>query len=183
MKNSSVQKYISEKSRSVILDTCDFKMSEQNGKIGGNYASVQDVVSSLCATNQTKQAQETRKKEGKKKLFKCNQCQDIFPFQCRLKIHLITHKKKNLNKCDQCDFESPDKIYLVKHMVTHGFKCKECDYVPTRYANLRAHMMTHTGERPHKCNQCEYTSSTAYQLKQHLMTLKALQVQPVQVCI
>ena len=73
------------------------------------------------------------------------------------------------NKCNQCDFASPQAGDLRRHLKTHsGKKCNQCDFASSRVDDLRTHLKTHSGEKSNKCNQCDFAYSQAGDLRRHL---------------
>ena len=39
--------------------------------------------------------------------------------------------------------------------VTKSNKCNQCDFASPQAGNLRRHFKMHSGEKPNKCNQCD----------------------------
>ena len=63
--------------------------------------------------------------------------------ESQVRTLLKTHRGENLNKCNQCKYES------------------------SQAGHLRRHLKTHSGEKLNKCNQCDYSFSQASNLRRH----------------
>ena len=49
-----------------------------------------------------------------------------------------------------------------------SFPCGKCDYVATKFSNLKTHILSkHEGTR-YSCNQCKYTATDSSSLKKHI---------------
>ena len=82
-----------------------------------------------------------------------NKC-DRTPPQARK--HSKMHSGEELNKCNQCKYETSRAGDLRRHLKTHSGekqnKCNQCNYASSQAGHLRTHLKTHSGEKPNKCN-------------------------------
>ncbi|KAL9983018.1 hypothetical protein ACROYT_G005139, partial [Oculina patagonica] len=49
---------------------------------------------------------------------------------------------------------APLNNVMMSHTKKEVFKCIECDQDFSRASNLRVHKRTHTGEKPYQCSEC-----------------------------
>lgn len=92
--------------------------------------------------------------------FKCHLCPRKYLLENNLKIHIRSHTKIGLVKCDYCNQKFSHKKYKKKH----EFQCKknyECYLCKKKFPSFvilhGMHMRTHLGERPYSCAHCDKT--------------------------
>lgn len=92
--------------------------------------------------------------------FKCHLCPRKYMMKCNLQIHIRSHTKVGLVKCDFCK----KQFSHIKFKRKHEFQCKKvhecylCKKKFPSFAILRGmHMRTHLGQRPYACAHCDKT--------------------------
>ncbi|XP_037036082.1 zinc finger protein 431-like [Bradysia coprophila] len=77
------------------------------------------------------------------KTFPCDQCDKIFPYYARLRLHRFTHATELKFECDQCSKKFKQKKYLLQHKATHTnerrYACKFCNASFNFTSGRRAH--------------------------------------------
>lgn len=101
--------------------------------------------------------------------FGCKLCSRKFMIKTNLKIHMNTHTKDNLVKCDLCS-----KTFAhIKYKKKHEFNCKKiyecylCKKTFPSFVMLRGfHIRTHLGDKPYNCTHCtkSFASIRCYNL-------------------
>lgn len=92
--------------------------------------------------------------------FQCHLCPRKYLVEVNLKIHINSHTKIGLMKCDYCSKE----FSHIKYKKKHEFRCKQvfecclCKKVLPSFAILKGvHMREHLGTRPYSCKHCTKT--------------------------
>ena len=86
--------------------------------------------------------------------YTCRVCHERFDSKAQLKIHMSSHRDKNILMfaCTHCSYQCKTSSSLSTHMLTHTgekpFACTHCSYQCKTSSNLSTHMLTHTGEKP-----------------------------------
>ena len=112
----------------------------------------------------------------KKKHYRCDHCEKLFPNPSTLKAHSVVHTKERPFKCNQCDkdFKTPDKLrrhISTVHTNERPFQCSQCgEYFKTQEI-LKNHAVVHSKQRPFQCIQCEKSFKRFADLKEHEKTL------------
>ncbi|XP_029440810.1 zinc finger protein 184-like isoform X2 [Rhinatrema bivittatum] len=112
--------------------------------------------------------------KGRRRLYKCSECEKILTKQSSLITHLRTHTGERPYKCTECGKSFSEKSNYLKHHRTHTgerpYKCNECEKSFNQSSHLVRHQRTHTGERPYKCPECEKSFSDSSNLVTHQKT-------------
>ena len=103
----------------------------------------------------------------------CTHCDQRFPFESDLKLHLNTHRTVKSFHCEGkgCKKSYFSKGELTKHAETHKkirWNCELCDYLNTDKRNLKAHMRVHSNLKPYMCQSCLELFRYDTQLRRHL---------------
>lgn len=92
--------------------------------------------------------------------FKCHLCSRKYLLRNNLNIHIRSHTKSSLVKCDHCN----KKFSHIKYKKKHEFRCRkiyECYLCKKKFPSFAilygTHMRTHLGERPYSCAHCQHT--------------------------
>lgn len=101
--------------------------------------------------------------------FGCNLCPRKFMAKHNLKIHMNTHTKSNLVKCDFCSKKFSHIKYKKKHQIVckKGYECYLCkETFPSFKLLYGFHMRSHLGDKPYDCTHCTklFTSIRCYGL-------------------
>lgn len=77
------------------------------------------------------------------KTFPCDQCDKVFPYYTRLRLHRATHSTELKYECGQCLKKFKQRKYLLQHIRIHSnersYKCKFCDASFNFTSGRRAH--------------------------------------------
>uniref|UniRef100_A0A914GTU8 C2H2-type domain-containing protein n=1 Tax=Globodera rostochiensis TaxID=31243 RepID=A0A914GTU8_GLORO len=123
--------------------------------------------------NGSDEKQDTPRRSGKPKQYKCKQCQHISRSKKEQWAHARLHipKQKQLT-CALCDFVTEYKHHLEYHYRNHNgqkpFKCTICDYTCVNKSMLNSHMKSHTPVYQFRCQDCTYQTKYCHSLKMHL---------------
>lgn len=103
------------------------------------------------------------------KKHRCHICDRKFQLIGNLKIHMNSHTKVGLVKCQYCSKTSSHIKFLKKHefRCKKVFECYLCKEILPSFALLHeTHMRTHLGDRPYDCTHCtkSFTSIRCYNL-------------------
>ena len=94
---------------------------------------------------------------------KCHQCN--YTSLC-IKKHKNTHRIKETNKCNFCEYASSSAGLIRRHITK---KCNECNFVSSSLnesSSLKEHKKIHW-EKMHKCNECDFAAFKKFNLKGH----------------
>lgn len=97
-------------------------------------------------------------------------CEHTVYIPSEMEDHLFKlHKTRKM--CPICGIRVSDVSY---HKKTHlpderQLKCKECDKVFHKVANLMSHMIRHTGSKPFACKICPMSFRMSKSLHHHIM--------------
>ena len=121
-------------------------------------------------------------------------CQCNYTLLC-IKKHENTHRIKETNKCNFCEYASSSAGLIRRHITKkcneYNFvssslnessslkehkkihrekmhKCNECDFAAFKKFNLKGHKKRHIGIFPFKCTQCDYASITQTDIVIHM---------------
>ncbi|KAL3124903.1 hypothetical protein niasHT_001796 [Heterodera trifolii] len=126
-----------------------------------------------AAQNGSDEKQDTPRRSGKPKQYKCKTCQNISRSKKEQWAHARLHipKQKQLT-CELCDFVTEYKHHLEYHYRNHNgqkpFKCSICDYTCVNKSMLNSHMKSHTPVYQFRCQDCTYQTKYCHSLKMHL---------------
>lgn len=133
-----------------------------------------EIISSLEQTehfqlhdaNSTFESQQDRLHRNPK-TYKCEECQRIFKYPCRLSAHQKIHKKKRSFFCPRCHKGFPTlsdlRVHEVIHRQSKPFQCSTCGRSFSSQTKLQTHERIHTGQKPctgSVCNRSFGQSST-----------------------
>lgn len=92
--------------------------------------------------------------------FKCHLCPRTYFLKGNLQIHIQSHTKIGMVKCDYCS----KRFSHIKYKKKHEFQCKktyECFLCKKKFPSFAIlngyHMRTHLGTRPYSCGHCAKT--------------------------
>ena len=86
----------------------------------------------------------------------CGRCKKIFPFLSQLKIHRLSHTKKQRYECDECFTSYKFKHDMQWHKREHNLtivQCDYCDYTGSKLL-LREHVKQHNPNYYICCHTC-----------------------------
>lgn len=73
-----------------------------------------------------------------RKLYQCDQCEQICVTTSFLKKHKKLHSEERPHKCEVCKATFKDKAYLKRHEIKHsGVKDFKCDVCDKRFSHQR----------------------------------------------
>ena len=97
------------------------------------------------------------RKDGKERLFQCDECGKRFTRQGGLHLHKKIHSDIRF-ECDKCGKKFVQKSQLTVHMKVHNnqkdFVCNICNKSFVQKTGLEIHIRYHTDERPYGCDDC-----------------------------
>ncbi|EPQ09839.1 Zinc finger and SCAN domain-containing protein 4 [Myotis brandtii] len=102
------------------------------------------------------------------KLYRCDQCPQVFRYLSRFQLHQRRHNKERPFACATCGkgfFQASDlHVHQLIHAEKRPFRCGRCDRAFSHRTNLQAHERIHTGAKPYACAQCgrTYRQSSTY---------------------
>ncbi|XP_053307096.1 uncharacterized protein LOC128469301 [Spea bombifrons] len=104
------------------------------------------------------QAQPSKPKRTRDKLFMCPECTKCFPSNAELIRHHRTHTGEKPFACTDCGRAFSKKSNLITHYKLHtgekAFACALCGKCFTHKSDLVKHERIHTGEKPFSCPDC-----------------------------
>ena len=104
--------------------------------------------------------------------YKCGKCEQAYPDQSRLNLHLKVHNNPDAFICPYCSWPAASKPWLNKHLgKLHGdelpFKCQYCPLKFPRNRKLELHSKKHIEAKSFKCEHCPMAFFYEKTLKRH----------------
>jgi len=127
---------------------------------------------------------ETTHLEMSERGYACPHCPYKATRQTRLNEHIVNRHypdRKQLHKCDKCEFSTLWKSYMKVHQKIHTgevFKCSRCTYATPVRSQLQRHERSlhkvgngfkiSTANNLYKCGHCPYTAARKARLSEHI---------------
>lgn len=95
--------------------------------------------------------------------FQCNICSRKYYMKHNLDIHMKSHTKVGLVKCQYCSKTFSDIKYTKKHefICKKVYECYLCKKTFRRFVDLHGfHMKTHLGTKPYDCRHCSKSTGS-----------------------
>ena len=86
----------------------------------------------------------------------CGRCNKVFPFISQLKIHCLSHARKQKYECDDCFMSYKFKHDMQRHKREHNVRiiqCNNCDYTGSKLL-LNEHVKQHNPDYHIHCHNC-----------------------------
>ena len=86
----------------------------------------------------------------------CGRCNKVFPFLSHLKIHHLSHARKQKYECDDCFMSYKFKHDMQRHKREHNariIQCDNCDYTGSKLL-LNEHAKQHNPDYHICCHNC-----------------------------
>ena len=117
------------------------------------------------------------KKNGVKKIPKCNLCNEYFATLSTLKLHMPLHTGKFPFVCEICKKGFSREPHLTRHMYSHTgdrpFVCQICKAAFCRNDILKKHIMSHKLSvaplKGYKCDYCNKVFMVKYSMQLHIL--------------
>ena len=89
---------------------------------------------------------------SRKSIHTCGRCEKSFPFLSQLKIHRLSHTRKQKYECEECFTTYKFKHDMQRHKREHNAPIEHCDFCDYKGSNLllREHIKQHD-PKYHKC--------------------------------
>ena len=109
--------------------------------------------------------------------FKCDDCDQSFPFESSLKSYRVSHHTLPTFFCSHanCTRKFKNKGDLTRHVKEHDsvlHKCPDCDYKNADIRNLECHRIKHSKIEKYSCKLCEKCFNYNTQLQCHIRDKK-----------
>ena len=104
----------------------------------------------------------------------CGRCKKIFPFLIQLKIHRLSHTKKQKYECGECFTTYKFKHDMQRHKREHSAPIEQCNYCDYTGSNLllREHVKQHNPNYHKCCHTCNKKFKFRMSYWRHLQTCK-----------
>ena len=123
------------------------------------------VLTHLCTSCAKKYSTPYRLKQhqymhyitSRKSVHTCGRCEKSFPFLSQLKIHCLSHTRKQKYECEECFTTYKFKHDMQRHKREHNAPIKHCDFCDYKGSNLllREHIKQHDPNYHKCCHICD----------------------------
>ena len=120
---------------------------------------------------------------GGVKQHKCPHCGKCCKAQGALTMHIRTHTSiRKCFKCEYCNqtfpFHSVYRSHLKTHAIEKPYKCEQCGKAFGHVDSLDAHGLVHSGGKPYICDKCDETFDNDEEWDLHLDTHDSSDLNP-----
>jgi len=133
-----------------------------------------DVIDCYYASRKSSAlAAHKMKIHGKKEVFPCTYCGDIFTLSDTRNKHIKRkHTQEKSYQCTLCEKkfftkQELDNHFNSRHICTQKLKCSNCDLTFTTIRTLNVHQKKQHGIKQFKCDKCESSFAYRYELHNH----------------